>query len=358
MNHDSERPTRNSDSGSQDRSRSVVISVVIGTFNGSRTLAAALDALERQSSDVPFEVIVVNDASTDATLAIATRPGIRCITLEKNQGHGHTLNVGLSHARGEFMAMMDDDCVPPPQWIQRITDAWKIVSANVTMIGGTVEPLASDTFNRRYVGYRKPLIHQESGLNESAGLWRRVRYSLAPPAPVEGRRSVYYTVGANMAVRVSSAREVGGFTEERGAGEEESLARLLRAKFGFETVQLFPDIVMKHDFQAPLSDSLRRARSYGRAHGRNWVRDRDIPTVAPRPLFCGVATVACAFVNPVLGIVSALVTPMVIYRGWVRSLRDGVGVEALSYPFVHFIEDVSCDVGFVAGALHAIRSHT
>jgi len=70
-----------------------MFSVVIGTFNGAPTLAVALDALEAQVTDFTYEILVVNDASTDSTAAIARRPSVRLINLEQNQGHGHTLNV-------------------------------------------------------------------------------------------------------------------------------------------------------------------------------------------------------------------------------------------------------------------------
>ena len=250
----------------------LMFSVVIGSFNGSRTLGRALDALKMQVTNFRFEIIVVNDASTDSTPEIANRAKVRLINLESNRGHGHTLNVGLEAADGQIMAMMDDDCVPPPQWIQQLGVAWRSVGPEVTMIGGVVEPFETDTLNRRYVEFRRPLRHQEDVISEDTGFWSRLRYQFAPPETRSTQRAVYYTVGANMSVRVLAAREAGGFTEERGGGEEESLARSLRLRHGSETVQLFPGIVMNHDFDRSLRDTFSRSCSYGRAKGRDWVR--------------------------------------------------------------------------------------
>jgi glycosyltransferase involved in cell wall biosynthesis len=340
----------------KSNSHDVKLTVVVGTFNGARTLGMALDALESQVTEFIYEVIVVNDASTDATAEIATRPGVRLINLETNCGHGHTLNVGLAEARGEFMAMMDDDCVPPPDWIQQLGAAWDSVDSNVTMIGGLVEPFETDTFNRRYVAFRRPLRHQEAQISEDVGFWPRLRYQFFPPYMRQDPRAVFFTVGANMSVRVSAAREAGGFSESRGAGEEESLARPLRAQYGPLTVQLFPSIVMLHNFQPSLRDTFRRSRSYGRGSGREWVNDRDIPSVAPLVPCAVIVAGAVAIASPLSGLAVLVLSPYVLYRRWFTWRREGRPREAFFYPYVQAGEDIANNMGFAEGAWHEYRS--
>jgi glycosyltransferase involved in cell wall biosynthesis len=334
----------------------VMFTVVIGTFNGARTLSAALDALEAQVTRYLFEIVVVNDASTDSTEQIASRPSVRLISLENNHGHGHALNVGLAHARGEFMAMMDDDCVPPREWIEQLGNAWKTVGPDVTVIGGLVEPFETDTLNRRYVKYRRPLRHQEIDIDENATFWSRLLYQLSPPAPRSDPRPVYFTVGANMSVRVAPARDVGGFPEDPGAGEEESLARHLRSMYGTGTVQLFPRIVMRHNFNRSLRDTFRRSRSYGRASGRAWARERGIPSVAP--LLPGAILCACliAVVSPMASLVALVLSPYFLYRRWFSWLRASRSSETIFYPYVQAGEDIASNVGFAQGAWRELRS--
>ena len=328
----------------------VMFSVVIGTYNGARTLSMALDAIEAQVTEFSYEILVINDASTDSTVEIASRPSVRIINLELNRGHGHTLNVGLAESRARFIAMMDDDCVPHKQWIQQLGIAWNSVGPEVSMIGGLVEPFETDTFNRRYVAFRRPLRHQEALLGEDAGFWTRLRYQFSPPYVRPDPHPVYFTVGANMSVRVQSAREVGGFSETPGSGEEESLARRLREKYGPLTVQLFPAIVMHHDFHPLLRDTFRRSRSYGSASGRDWVRDRDIPSVAPLLPLATLVAVLVAVVSPVSSLVLLALSPYVLYRRWLTWFRKGGAKEAIIYPYVQAGEDLANNVGFAQGA--------
>jgi len=337
-------------------SRGPKFSVVIGTFNGARVLGAALDALDAQATEFSFEILVVNDASTDSTATIADRPNVRLINLDRNQGHGHALNVGLGEARGEYMAMMDDDCVPPEDWIEQLGVAWSSVGPDVTMIGGVVEPFETDTFNRRYVAYRRPLRHQEVVIDESAGFWPRLSYQLFPPRPNSEPRPVYFTVGANMSIRVEAARQVGGFSNEPGSGEEESLARPLRSRFGPLTVQLFPNIVMRHNFHRSLRDTFRRSRNYGRASGREWVRDRDIPSVAPLFPFATVIAALVAVVSPVTSLVVLVISPYVLYRRWFAWFRDSGSREAIVYPYVQAGEELASNYGFAQGVWRELRA--
>lgn len=91
---------------------SVAVSIVIPTFNRARLLGEAIDSCLRQ--DVAgLEVVVVDDASTDATGAVLERYGDRivAIRLRDNTGQSAAINVGIDAARGEFLRFFDSDDV-------------------------------------------------------------------------------------------------------------------------------------------------------------------------------------------------------------------------------------------------------
>ena len=91
------------------------ISVVVCTYNGSRTIRDCLEGLLRL--EYPnFEVIVVNDGSTDETADIVEQYGFRLIST-KNHGLSCARNTGLEAATGEIVAYLDDDAYPDPHWL-------------------------------------------------------------------------------------------------------------------------------------------------------------------------------------------------------------------------------------------------
>jgi glycosyltransferase involved in cell wall biosynthesis len=341
-----------------DDGATLVISVVIGTLNGARRLPHALGALDLQSDPPSFEVIVVDDGSEDGSAAIARSAGAHTIRLERNQGHGHALNVGIRAARGDVIALMDDDCVPPPSWLRDVATAWSTASPSVTIIGGSVVPLETDTLNRRYVAFREPLLPQEASLDEHASLARRLRFAFLAPTPRDERRSVYFVIGANMSIRRSAVLEVGGFDETPSiAGEEEGIARKLRAVYGSETVQYDPSVVMRHDYARSLADTFRRSRTYGRAYGRRFADSGGIPTIRPVP---GAALVfgACGWLlSPVVGAIALAASPFVLYRRWITKPQQATKIERCAFTYLQLLEDVCGNVGFLEGFMERRRAH-
>jgi glycosyltransferase involved in cell wall biosynthesis len=85
------------------------VSVVIACYNQARYLGEAIESVLAQREQVSSEIIVVDDGSTDDTVAVANSfPGVRCIS-QRNQGQGAARNAGLAHASGEFLVVLDSD---------------------------------------------------------------------------------------------------------------------------------------------------------------------------------------------------------------------------------------------------------
>jgi glycosyltransferase involved in cell wall biosynthesis len=93
------------------------ISVVIPAYNAAGTLAQCLAALRRQV-DVPgpFEVIVVDDGSDDATAEVARRFGVTLLQ-QSHAGPAAARNRGIQAARGELVFFTDADCIPADDWL-------------------------------------------------------------------------------------------------------------------------------------------------------------------------------------------------------------------------------------------------
>ena len=99
----------------------VKYSVIIPAYNAERTLPLTLEALQRQT--VPpneYEIIVVDDGSTDRTAQIAEQYGVQVIRQE-NQGPAAARNVGVRMAHGEIVLFTDADCAPREDWIEKMT---------------------------------------------------------------------------------------------------------------------------------------------------------------------------------------------------------------------------------------------
>jgi GT2 family glycosyltransferase len=108
------------------------ISVAICTYNGAGTIRKALEGLKRV--EYPnFEVIVVNDGSTDETAAIAGEYECRVITTE-NAGLSSARNTALRAADGEIIAYLDDDAIPDRHWLHYLASTF--LKTDYAAVGG------------------------------------------------------------------------------------------------------------------------------------------------------------------------------------------------------------------------------
>ena len=98
---------------------SQLVSIIISAFNAEKYIAATLDAVLQQTYP-NLEVIVVNDGSTDNTLAIAESyksRGVRVIYQDK-KGQDAALNLGYKHSKGEYIKFMDSDDLINPEMVE------------------------------------------------------------------------------------------------------------------------------------------------------------------------------------------------------------------------------------------------
>ncbi|MEA1958777.1 MAG: sugar transferase [Chloroflexota bacterium] len=99
-----------------------MISVIVPAYNAEETLNECLAALEYQTvSRCDYEVIVVDDGSSDRTAEIARSCGVRLIQ-QRNAGPATARNRGAREACGDLLLFTDADCAPAPDWIERMME--------------------------------------------------------------------------------------------------------------------------------------------------------------------------------------------------------------------------------------------
>ncbi|WP_200343869.1 glycosyltransferase [Halochromatium glycolicum] len=98
----------------------IKVSIIIPTYNRGRLLRQCLDAVLMQQEAPPFEVVVVNDGSTDETAEVIKEyANVRLIS-QTNAGPAAARNNGAAQARGEIVVFTDDDCIPEPDWLKQL----------------------------------------------------------------------------------------------------------------------------------------------------------------------------------------------------------------------------------------------
>lgn len=163
----------------------IKLSVIIPTYNRAALLETALRKVLNQTFSVcAYEVIIVDDGSTDNTQAVLVRLSSEYANLrhfsQANQGPAAARNLGIRHAKGQVVAFTDDDCEVNRDWLRTI---WREFFANPALVA-----LQGNTFtDRQRITPFTHLSDNEQGNN---------------PIPI-----------CNAAYRKASLEAIGGFDE-------------------------------------------------------------------------------------------------------------------------------------------------
>jgi GT2 family glycosyltransferase len=114
-------------------------SIIVATRNRAGILKHSLEAMEKQ--DFPeYEIIVVDDASTDNTLEVLKEFKVKAISMMENVGPAAARNIGIKNSRYEVQVIMDDDCIPERDWLKKLISGFEEnvgVVTSFSIYGGT-----------------------------------------------------------------------------------------------------------------------------------------------------------------------------------------------------------------------------
>jgi len=195
------------------------ISIIIPVYNKIAYTLACLRSLAEHAGTTPFEVIVVDDGSTDATQErLAAVGGIRSVRNASNLGFVGSCNAGAATARGEFVLFLNNDTVVTPGWLEALLRC------------------AEKAPDAGLVGAR--LVYPDGRLQEAGGIvfsdgsgWNYGRFE-DPSDPRYGfRREVDYCSGAAILLRRDLFERLGAFDTRYSPAyyEDTDLAFAVRA---------------------------------------------------------------------------------------------------------------------------------
>ncbi len=216
------------------------VSVVVCTYNGERTLDQCLASL--RALDYPdYEVIVVNDGSTDDTRAVLARhPCVRTIHQE-NLGLSAARNVGLQASTGEIVAYIDSDCFADADWLTFLID--QLERTGAAAVGGpNLTP---------------------------PGDWLSASVAASPGQPAHvlvDDQTAEHIPGCNMAFRRAALEAINGFDIQfRTAGDDVDIC--WRLQHDGYWISFAPGALVWHHRRTSPARYLRQQAGYGAAEG-------------------------------------------------------------------------------------------
>lgn len=192
-------------------------SVIIPVHDSAATLAAALDSVLGQSF-TDFELIIVDDASTDASAEIAERHALRphIVRVSGNQGPGIARNAGIASAKGDYLTFLDADDTWFPWTLATLDTVIRTHGDPAFVSGKEIRGIAPPASPSAECGELKTTVYQDFFSSSSQPLWIGV---------------------GGLAISRQSLDRVGGFAEWNANCEDTDLWLRLGREPGFVLIE-------------------------------------------------------------------------------------------------------------------------
>ncbi|MFH8119628.1 MAG: glycosyltransferase [Candidatus Aenigmatarchaeota archaeon] len=136
-----------------------MISIVIPAYNAEKTIANTIKALLKQNyPKKDYEIIVVDDGSTDNTVNVVKKFKKVRLIKQKHKGPAAARNLGAKKAKGSIILFTDSDCVPGKNWIKFMIEPFK--NKEIVGVSGTYRTLNKESSIARFIGYEIERNHE------------------------------------------------------------------------------------------------------------------------------------------------------------------------------------------------------
>jgi GT2 family glycosyltransferase len=204
------------------------VSVIVCTYNRSEYLTKCLNSLLDQTYD-NFEVIIVNGPSIDETDNLLKKYPFRVIQQKGKRGLSAARNQGIKAAKGEIIALIDDDAIADNNWIKYIIK--KYIDESIGSVGGAT-----------YYMSDSKVIEMTMALDVT-------QFGRPRGTPIDDNNSKYvrfkFVHGCNCSFRKKIFEEIGGFDEYYTYWLDETDLCVRIAKAGYE-IDYEPNAVVYH----------------------------------------------------------------------------------------------------------------
>jgi len=220
----------------------VTLSVVLPVWDCADLVGPAVRSLAAAVAPAGGQVLVVDDASTDATAARAEEAGATVLRRAERGGPYAARNQGWAEADHPVVVFVDARCRPRPGWVEALTPPF--ADPDVAVVGGDVRVSSGSSLATRTAHHLQPL-------------------RLAAPADAP---FLPYAPTCHLAVRRTALEAVGGFAEVRGGGDVDLCWAVQH--LGVGGFRAAPDAVLDWEPRPSIASLRAQYRRYGHNHGR------------------------------------------------------------------------------------------
>jgi cellulose synthase/poly-beta-1,6-N-acetylglucosamine synthase-like glycosyltransferase len=214
------------------------VSIIIPCFNEEEYIGACIDSVRSQDYDGAYEIIAVDNGSSDSTVKIISQKGA-LLEHTGTKGPAATKNRGIEVAKGEILIFLDGDCRADDNWLKH-------------MVSGFEDPGTGCVAGEIIADKNGGLSSLEKFLIKKGHLSQKqhVEHPFMP-----------YAATANTAYRRDVLDKIGGFDESLIVGEDADLSWRMQLQTDYK-LRYVPEAAVFHPYEAEVKDLFRQKRKH------------------------------------------------------------------------------------------------
>jgi glycosyltransferase involved in cell wall biosynthesis len=331
-------------------------SVVIISYNGATTLGRTIESLLAQTYDQrDYEIIVVDDGSTDATAEVAAKYAVR-YHHQANGDISKARNTGIQLARGEVYVCMDRDIIVAPHFLKELATAYR-QNDRVAGIGGVMARLEVEQgLTQTYIGATGHGLAPRVSRADKSNLFKRLRAYLMSrlasvvevgPAEVE----VEELYGANGSFPMAILKAVGGWDVAMSGIEDRDLCHRIKTMFPDHKFIAVRSAKLIHDPDMSIGGYMLRGWKRGPISLVFYQRKMMMPPIFPFPVVVLAITLLAVVLRDSRLALALVLVPQVLYFWWAIETLRRRKLTYLLFPYLQLTEESLVIMGLLRGYL-------
>ncbi len=327
------------------RDDSITFSIVICTYNGCQTIEKTLlSVFEQTYNQEKFEVIVVNDGSTDSTDDVLKKYNIKLVSHPNNMGIAESRNDGLNVARGKYLVCLDDDCTINPRFLQTVEDAYgseKVMGVAADLILPTNSSMVDKYFSSIWYGVAVPKENTTKTSIFSRFIWY---YKNAPwdktRKHYKDKVELVDVPAACASYKVKRLKQIGGWDNSlRNSSEDNDLSIRLLKSYPDERIILAINAKVTHFQNLTFWESIKRDFLRRDSKISFYKKYHKFPSIFPNPL---------VFIISLLLLIHSpymlIAIPLLLYPWWIFRFIKELDVRFLTFPYLQLIQETGANI--------------
>lgn len=327
----------------------IKFSIVLCTYNGAKKIEKSLRSILAQNYPrKDYEVIVVDDGSTDETAKVVKRFPVEYHKHKSNLGLAAARNTGLRSAKGKILICYDDDCTADEDWLKFLAKGYE--NDKVIGVGGTIKLPKNPTFADEYcfqTGYGQPVPMTLGRSTNIVSRW--VDYLetsfVNPQSKFKFGDQVRELPGILSSFKKECLEMVGGWDVDLvNVSEDTDLCRRLAIKFPGSRLVVVPQASVIHEQKLSFWNFIKKEYKRGRNRRAYYQISGKFPPVYPGLFFCMLVIAVMAFINfPLWGVLS----PLIVYPWWFIRFFDDFDLRKFIFAYMQFFHESATILGMI-----------